>query len=441
MKRVLSLLVVFVLMLSIAGCGAKSEPVTTETLAETEVTEDKDEAAADATDEEEVKEVIKIGVIQPRSGALAVSGEDSYIAQMIAIEQFNELGGVDGRMIEAVVGDTPDTDAAKTEVTRLLKKEGVKVITGVYGSAFAEQAAALTNRNNALYVEAISVTNRLTTQGYDNVFRLQFSAALYGDTVAEIARGLSDKFEYDRPKVALISINNDFGIGIAEACSASAEKNNFEIVANIEYSPDTQDPTDIILKLKDADPDMVIATSYINDAILITKKAKELEFMPDIWLGVGSGYGLKGYSDALGADAEGIIDIDPTNFVNPSKVDPSISDLVADFQVRFKGITGYDSPTVGYLEWQAMWFLLNDVIKPNGGTDDVDALIATARAVEHEIGYYPTGAGVKFDETGQNQRAVLAAMQWQNGQLIPVFPDVVAASEIQNLPLTPWEER
>lgn len=53
-------------------------------------------------------DTIKVGVIQPRSGELAVSGEDSYVAQKIAIDQFNEAGGVDGKLIEAVVGDVPD---------------------------------------------------------------------------------------------------------------------------------------------------------------------------------------------------------------------------------------------------------------------------------------------------------------------------------------------
>jgi branched-chain amino acid transport system substrate-binding protein len=360
---------------------------------------------------------------------------------MIAIEQFNELGGVDGKMIEAVVGDVPDTDAAKTEVTRLVQKEGVKVVTGVYGSAFAEQAAAITNRNDALYVEAISITNRLTTQGYDNVFRLHCSATSFGTEVAVIARGLADEYNYEKPKVALVSMNNDFGLGIAESCNAYAEQSNMEIVANIEYSSDTQDATDIVLKLKNADPDIVIATSYINDAILITKKCKELDFMPDIWLGVGSGYGLSDYYDALGEDAEGIIDIDPTNYVDPQNVDPELADLVEDFQVRFKEKQGYDSPTVGYLEWQTMWFLLNDVIKPCGGTDDVEALKETARAVQHDVGYFPTGAGVKFDENGQNQLAILSAMQWQDGKLLPIYPDFIAATEAKDLPLTPWEER
>lgn len=419
LNKILTIALTGALTLSAVGCGSKA-----------------------ATGNNSSSEgTIKIGIIQPRSGALAVSGEDSYAAQMIAIDQFNELGGVNGKKIQAVVGDTPDTDAAKTEVTRLVQKEGCKVVTGVYGSAFAEQAAAITNRNHVLYVEAISITNRLTTQGYDNVFRLHFSAASYGTEVAKIASDLSKKYNYKQPKIAIVSMNNDFGLGIAGACKVFAKDNNMNIIADIQYSPDTQDATDIVLKLKNAQPDIVIATSYINDAILITKKCKELNFAPGIWLGVGSGYGMSAYKEALGKDTEGIIDIDPTNYVNPDKIDPSLKDLVSDFQKRFKAKQGYDSPTIGYLEWQTMWFLLNDVIKPCGGTDDVDKLIETAKAVQHNIGYYPTGAGVEFNKNGQNQKAVLSAMQWQDGKLIPIYPDFLAAGEAKNLPLKSWKER
>lgn len=386
-------------------------------------------------------ETIKVGIIQPRSGPLAVSGEDSYVAQKIAVEQFNEKGGVDGKMIEPVVGDVPDTDAAKTEVTRMIQKEGANVITGVYGSAFAEQAAAITNRNHKLYVEGIAITDRLTNQGYDNVFRLHCSAQNFGTEVASIAQNISKEYGFDAPKVALVSMNNDFGLGIEESCKEYAKENGMNIVAEIQYAADTQDATDIVLKLKDANPDVVIATSYINDAILITKKCKELGFLPSLWFGVGSGYGLGDYYKALGEDAEGIIDIDPTNAVVIENVAPELQDLVADFQKRFKEIQGYEPPTIGYLEWQTTWFLLDEVIKPCGGTDDVDALIKQAKSVKHDVGYYPTGAGVDFDENGQNKAAVLSAMQWQDGKLVPIYPDFLATGEAKNLPLTPWGER
>lgn len=386
-------------------------------------------------------EPIKIGIIQPRSGALAVSGEDSYVGQMIAIEQFNEKGGVDGRMVEAVVADTPDATAAQNEVNRLIQKDGVKVITGVYGSAIAEVAASICNRNDAMYWEAISVTDRLTEQGYSSVFRVHTNGTQFGEEAARIAKYLSEEYKIENPKIAIVSDNGDFGQSITRGVQKFAKEEGLEIVLDELYASNLQDASPVVLKMKESNPDVLIITSYINDAINITKQAKSLEFAPKIWLGIGSGYGLSAYEEALGKDAEGIIDIDPTNYPVLSNLDPEMQELIQDFQKRFEEKQGYAPPTVGYLEWQALWVLLNDVIKVSGGASDVEAMKKAAMAIDIPNGKLPAGYGVKFDKKGQNERPVLAAMQWQDGVLIPIYPEALKVGEAKNLPQKPWADR
>lgn len=384
---------------------------------------------------------IKIGIIQPRSGALAVSGEDSFVGQMIAIEQFNEKGGVNGRMIEAVVADTPDATAAQNEVNRLIQKEGVKVISGVYGSAIAEVAASICNRNGVMYWEAISVTDRLTEQGYENVFRVHTSGTKFGEEAAKIGKQLAEESGIDNPTIAIVSDNGDFGQSIARGVQQFAEREGMNIILDELYASNLQDASPVVLKMKKSDPDILIITSYINDAINITKQAKSLEFSPRIWLGIGSGYGLPAYVEALGKDAEGIIDIDPTNYPVLENLDPEMQELMKDFQKRFEEKQGYAPPTIGYLEWQALWVLLNDVVKVAGGADDLEAMNKAARAIDIPEGTLPAGYGVKFDEKGQNERPVLAAMQWQDGVLTPIYPEKLKVSDARNLPQKPWKER
>ena len=114
---------------------------------------------------------------------------------------------------------------------------------------------------------------------------------------------------------------------------------------------------------------------------------------------------------------------------------------VAEFQERFQAARGYASPTVGYLAWQATWVLLHDVIAKAGGTDDLAAMIRAAKALDIKAGYLPTGAGVKFDENGQNQRPVISAMQWQNGKLVTIYPAYLANAKPIMLPLPVWSKR
>jgi branched-chain amino acid transport system substrate-binding protein len=376
----------------------------------------------------QAEEVIKIGVIQPRSGPLAVSGEDSYWGTKIAIDMVNNAGGIKGKKIEAVVADVPNAGAAQNEVNRLIQNEKVKVITGIYGSAMAEVAAGICNRNNVLYWEHISVTDRLS---------------LFGEQAAQIAENFAGKIGLDPKKatIAVVSENGDFGKSIASGVAKYAKEAGMTIVLNELYDSKTTDTSPIVLKLKASNADIVIATSYINDGIDITKKSKVLDYFPKIFLGIGSGYGLAAYGKSLGADAEGMIDLDPTSSPLVKNLDPAMAKAVAEFQERFQAARGYASPTVGYLAWQATWVLLHNVIAKAGGTDDLAAMINAAKALDIKAGYLPTGAGIKFDENGQNQRPVISAMQWQNGKLVTIYPAYLANAKPIMLPLPVWSKR
>lgn len=428
MKKILALGVATAMTISmlLTGCGGGGS------------TEPSDSGSASSGD------TVRIGIIHPRSGSLAVSGEDSYWGNQIAIDMFNDRGGVNGKMVEAVVADVPDQTAAQTEVNRLIQQEGLKVITGVYGSALASVAGSVCNRNHVLYWEDIAVTDGLTEQGYDTVFRMHINGTNYGYEAAAVIEGFMDQLgisDLSEITVGIMTDNNDGAISMAKGAAKYCEENNINVVLQEVYDSKNPDTSPVALQLKNADPDVAIVMSYVNDAIDLTKQMKNLNWSPDLYIGLGTGYGIAAYQEALGYDAEGIIDIDPTAAPNLEKLDPEMAELVKEFQERYVEERGYMPPTVGYLCWQATWVLLNDVILPAGGADDVDKMIEIIKGLDIPEGTLPTGAGVKFDENGQNERAVMAAMQWQDGELVTVYPESIASGEAKWVPLPTWEER
>ncbi len=437
--KVLSLLLVIVMMVS-----ACSKETSTEKVADTK--EGSTEATTEVKEVEEVKEdlaPIKIGVIQPRSGNLAVSGEDSYWGSQIAFDLINESGGINGRMVEVVSADVPDQTAAQNEVNRLIQNEGVKVITGIYGSAMAEVAGNISNRNDVLYWESISVTDRLTAKGYEGVFRVQINGSGFGWQAAEIAAQYSEDLgiAVEDLKVAIICVNNDFGQSVAQGVQNYAEATGMQVVLNELYDSKSTDTSPIVLQMKNAEPDVVIATSYINDGIDITKQARILDFNPKLYIGIGSGYGLPAYAEALGDDANGMIDVDPSQSPVYDTLDPDLAAAVKEFEIRFEAERGYQPPVVGYLTFQAAWVLAKEVIEKAGGTDDYQAMIDAANAIDMQLGSLPTGAGVKFDDNGQNERAMLVAMQWQDGVLETIYPESMATAEPIMIPRPDWSDR
>lgn len=389
-------------------------------------------------------ETIRIGVINPRSGKLAVTGTDDYYGCMIAIDMFNEAGGVNGKKVEAVVADIPDAATAQTEVNRLIQNEGLKCITGCYGSAIVEVVASICNRNDVFYWENVSVLDRLTEQGYDSVFRYHISGSEYGEQAAEWAEFFSEQLDIPKEelKIGAISENGDFGQSMALGIERYCEANGLSLVLNESYDSTTTDTTPVVLKMKEADPDIVIATSYINDGIDITKKSKVLNYSPKVFLGIGSGYGAAAYPESLGKDAQGQIDLDPTNAPVLENLDPEMKSLTEEFQKRFEKELGYVPTTVGYLAWEATWILLNNVVaEVDGNVNDVEAMIEAAKKVDIETGTMPTGYGCKFNEKGQNERCVISVMQWQDDNLVTIYPENLAKAEPICIPMPAWNER
>ena len=386
---------------------------------------------------------IRIGLVNPRSGSLAITGDDDHWGARIAIDMFNERGGVNGRMIETVEADIPDAATAQTEINRLIQNENLTLITGCYGSSIVEVAASICDRNGVFWWENVSVLDRLTEQGYQSVFRTHISGSKYGEEACKIAVefGKTIGIEPADLTIGIISENGDFGQSIATGIVRYAEANNLNIVLNELYDSKTTDTTPVVLKMKDADPDVIIATSYINDGIDITKKCKILNYSPKVFLGIGSGYGAAAYPESLGADAEGQIDLDPTNAPVLENLDPEIKSLAEEFSVRFEAQKGYVPTTVGYLAWESTWVLCNEVIAVAGDVNDLEALVAAAKAVDLPVGTLPTGYGIRFDEKGQNERCVIAAMQWRDGKLVTIYPDFLATQEPIYVPMPPWNER
>ena len=69
-----------------------------------------------------------------------------------------------------------------------------------------------------------------------------------------------------------------------------AKEKNIKLIYDEGYDQFATDMTPIVQKLKDLKPDVLIAISFPNDAILFQRKAKELDFYVSAMIGVSAGY-------------------------------------------------------------------------------------------------------------------------------------------------------
>src|ERR1700754_5180114 len=119
------------------------------------------------------QETIKVGVIQPLTGAFAASG--NYVANgaKIAADEINAKGGVLGKKLELVIEDNksnPTEAAAVAE--KLIVRDKVPVMMGAWGSSLTLAVMPkLVDYETPMVVETSS-SGKITTSGNPFVFRI-----------------------------------------------------------------------------------------------------------------------------------------------------------------------------------------------------------------------------------------------------------------------------
>ena len=103
---------------------------------------------------------VKIGWIQPTTGALASSFGPLYLAADMALEEINAAGGILGRKLVKVTADDEGSPAKEPIVTRRLIDDGCKFILGPVGSSQAMcHRAAHESGQAAFYASRIGLSH------------------------------------------------------------------------------------------------------------------------------------------------------------------------------------------------------------------------------------------------------------------------------------------
>lgn len=94
---------------------------------------------------------IKIGVISPLTGAWTVYGKAHISGFQLAVEEINAAGGVLGRKLEIVIGDSKTEPRIVVEqANRLIRQEKVDLLAGTFSSAERNAAGPVVTQSNKI---------------------------------------------------------------------------------------------------------------------------------------------------------------------------------------------------------------------------------------------------------------------------------------------------
>jgi branched-chain amino acid transport system substrate-binding protein len=399
-----------------------------------------------------LSEDIKIGVLEPFTGPWAKNGNESYVAMEIARDMINEKGGVQGKHIAFIRGDAPDPSAGKTEAERIINQNEVKLITGTYASPLGIAISAEAERYGVIHWETIASADIITKRGFKHVFQVGPAASRYGKaaidfTKDELAKRLGKKFEDLR--IALLWENRAFGTAVGNGTRETAKELGIKLVFDEGYDQFMTDMTPLVQKLKDAQPDVLIVISFINDTILLHRKAKELNFYVPAIIGVSAGHSVPDLKDSLGTAVNGIFVSDLPVLVNPKALKPEVEAAAEEFNKRYESIQHRVPAGHAVASFAALWTLFNDVL-PKAKSMDPEEVRAAALSMDLPEGSLINGSGLKFSnfdlpndpkDAGQNIRSAIGIWQWQNLAARQVYPAKLATNDVIVVPLPQWPQR
>jgi branched-chain amino acid transport system substrate-binding protein len=211
---------------------------------------------------------ILIGMFAPLSGPLAAFGTDTLNAARMVYDQANKAGGIYGRKIRTIVEDDKcNPNETNAIALKLVTVDHVFMLHG--GSC---TAAAVTIQS---YVTRMKVPfMMLNASGDPALFppsRYVFGG--FGGTQGGIGASIV-QFPIEKlkaKKIAYITSDDDFGTSNYTAAKAAVAKLGGEIVAYERVPNNIVDVTPTMLRVRQANPDVIVSAVYPQGAVLIAQ--------------------------------------------------------------------------------------------------------------------------------------------------------------------------
>lgn len=256
------------------------------------------------------------------SGDVARYGEWATNGINLAVEEINNHG-VDGRKIEVVFEDSKGKPAEAVSAYQKLRNVDQVHYVITYQSSIALAVAPLANQDQVIQMDVSATTPAYSSPG-DYTFRTSIIATKLAEQAAELLLG-----NLNAPRIGLLTINNDFGKGMAKAFRDSYQGT---IVVEEVFQENETDFRAVLGKFKNKNISHIFLVGHLKSAGLIVKQAKELGINIPFLSEVHSVEGPDFLSNAQDA-AEGIIYVAPK--FDPNEKISNVASFVTQYRERY----------------------------------------------------------------------------------------------------------
>jgi branched-chain amino acid transport system substrate-binding protein len=356
---------------------------------------------------------VRLGILQPVTGALAQDGEYGRLGAEIAINEINAAGGVralGGARIQMVFGDARSNPEGGTQEVERMHSEGVAAIVGGFASPIALAASQAASRYDIPYVVDVGVSDQIVQRGLRNTFR--FGPGFGTVTSAALDNLVKLNDAAGKPARTVVVVHEDglFGAGMARLMQAQLPPRGFEILETIAHPTPSRDMSNVALRIRQLNPDLVIPSSYYGEFVLLARTMHQQRIRPKGVYAVLNG-AASNFRFVREFPTESNLVMDCNHWADPRKPKTAEVRRQAEQGGRF---WLYNTP----LNYSCVRLVV-DAIERAGSADRnrvIEALAASTFA-DHIMPYGPT----RF-VNGQNQGAAPVNTQIQSGDIKLIFP-------------------
>jgi branched-chain amino acid transport system substrate-binding protein len=343
---------------------------------------------------------IRIGLIVELSGPFRDLGIDGRDGVLLAVEETNRNGGIDGRPLELIIADCGDSIESATAAYAYLKEKKVMAMLGPMTSAQCEYLFPLVTDGEIPCIGITTSSDSFT--GYrDLFFRVIPTSSQLGDTLSEFMIHDDDPsllaVVYD---TANLSYTHSYLEGITRARMRLGQPAPAAWPFDSRVTGFPSVMTDVLEKY----PDAVLLIASARDSALLAQTGRAVGFTGKFY-----GAGWAGTEDLIrkgGASVEGMAM--PFFFFEDDS-----SDEYTEFKDLFLSRYGRDPAFPSIFGYEAVFVLVSALTAAGGSKNRLPAAL-------ENLGTFPGVIGtVRFDEYGDIVRGI-DIVKVENGQFILV---------------------
>ncbi len=387
-------------------------------------------------------EDILIGAIYPLSGNASQIGVDAQAAVGVmsdiintdhaAIPMLLGKGGglphMHGAHIKVIFADHQnDPQKARAEAERLITQEHVVALIGSYTSATAATISQVAERYEVPYMAMDNSSPSLSQRGLKWFFRTSPHDEMFTQGMFDFYKAIGEKTGHPVKTVSLFYEDSIFGSDSSNVQKKLAAAAGIKVVADIKYRANSPSLSAEAQRLKSADADVVMPSSYTSDAILLMRSDNEIGYHPTI-MAQSAGFAENSFLTSVGTLADGVMS--RSSFaLDAVKSRPAIPAVNAMFRARAnKDLNDNTSRQIVAVQ------TLADAIDRAGSSKPEDIRAALTKTdIPGDQTIMPL-KGVKFDSTGQNTEATPVIQQISGGAYHTIYPfDIAVQAPVWNV--------